>query len=202
MALQRKGFVTAILSLAATVASVVALAAQEAPICPSYGRPLAVNNEQVLHWKRTTPNQFRERANVKGVVTRVFPDKTGHEHFEIAIGKRYEDVLEVIYNTDFGAIPEVVPGMEIQACGDYITATAQSGPYPPSPSGAIIHWIHMNPSGKGHDPGFLMIDGELYGQDATNAGPGRRDLPRRKFPPKGKGQGRHEASFESAFYGR
>ena len=61
--------------------------------------------------------------------------------------------------------------MSIEACGDYITSTAQSGPYPPSPDGAILHWVHMNPAGRGHDAGFLAINGTLYGQDAANAGP-------------------------------
>lgn len=150
-------------------------AADQIPDCLAYGRPLPVNNSQVLHWRRTTPNQFRERGHIQGTITQIFADKSGHDHFEIQIGKQVDDVVEVIYNQDFGALPEVRAGMTVEACGDYITATAQSGPYPPSPSGAIIHWVHMNPSGRGHDPGFLAIDGTLYGQDAENAGP--RDRP-------------------------
>ncbi len=143
------------------------------PNCPAYGKNLEVNNQQALHWRRTTPNQFRERAHVKGNVVYIYPDRNGHEHFEIQIGREREDAIEVIYNSDFGALPDVREGMVVEACGDYITSTAQSGPYPPSPAGAIIHWIHMNPKGRGHEPGFLMIDGALYGQDAEHAGPGR-----------------------------
>ena len=139
------------------------------PTCLAYNRPLAINNEQILHWKRTTANQFRERGNVTGDVTRVFADASGHEHFEIQLTRHAEDNLEVIYNSDFGKIPEVKPGMKIQACGDFIVATAQSGPYPPSPSGAIIHWVHISPKPDRHPHGFLMIDGKLYGQDLTNA---------------------------------
>jgi hypothetical protein len=145
--------------------------ADMAPPCPAYGRELPVNNAQVLHWKRTTDNQFRERAHVSGRIVQVFSDRNGHDHFEIQIGKRDEDVIEVIYNQDFGRLPEPAIGMEVEACGDYITSTAQSGPYPPSPSGAIIHWLHMNPKGRGHEPGFLMMDGILYGMDVDNAGP-------------------------------
>ena len=37
----------------------------------------------------------------------------------------------------------------------HITSTAQSGPYPASPDGAILHWVHMNPQSKGHPPGLL-----------------------------------------------
>ncbi len=150
------------------------------PSCPAYGRELPVNNAQVLHWKRTTPNQFRERANITGTVVDVFPDTNGHEHFVIQIGRRAEDTIEVIYNKDFGAMPEPKIGAQVQACGDYITATARSGPYPPSPVGAIIHWVHMNPRGRGHDPGFVMMDGVLYGMDAENAGPRDRQPPRKK----------------------
>jgi hypothetical protein len=141
------------------------------PVCPAYGRALDINNQQVLHWKRTTPNQFRDRAHVRGPIVRVFPEKNGHEHFEIKLGKREIDTLEVIYNQDFGLNPEPKVGMMVQACGDYITSKAQSGPYPPSPSGAIIHWVHMNPAGRGHDPGFMVMDGIICGQDASNAGP-------------------------------
>lgn len=144
-------------------------AADEAPVCMAYKKPLAVNSDQVLHWKRTTQNQFQERGNVVGTVTQIFPDRSGHEHFEILIGRQAEDVIEVIYNSDFGKIPQVKVGDNVQACGDFIVATAQSGPYPPSPSGAIIHWIHKSPKPDRHPHGFLMINGTLYGQDLTNA---------------------------------
>ena len=148
------------------------------PPCLSYGRDLPINNQQVLHWKRTTPNQFRERAHVSGTIVQVFPDRNGHEHFVINIGKHGEDTIEVIYNQDFGPIPDPRIGMTVEACGDYITSTARSGPYPASPVGAIIHWVHANPSGRGHDPGFVVIDGKLCGQDAEGAGPRPRPRPR------------------------
>jgi len=154
--------------------SFIAVAADPTPVCLSYGKPLEVNNAQVLHWKRTTRNQFRERGNVQGKIVEIYSDKNGHDHFSVLIGRKQEDTIEFIYNQDFGALPDLREGMNVQACGDYITATAQSGPYPPSPDGAIIHWIHMNPKGRGHDPGFLMIDGRLYGQEIDKAGPRRR----------------------------
>jgi hypothetical protein len=143
-----------------------------APECPAYGHDLPLNNEQVLHWKRTTNNQFQERAHVEGQIVRLFPDATGHHHFEIQIGHGGADTIEVIYNEDFGKLPPLRKGVEVEACGDYITAKAQSGPYPPSPAGAIVHWVHANPDGKGHPPGFLVVDGALCGQDTQNAGPG------------------------------
>jgi hypothetical protein len=158
--------------------------ADQAPPCPAYGRNLPVNNRQVLHWKRTTENQFRERAHVEGRIVQIFPDRNDHEHFVIALGRNEEDVLEVIYNKDFGQLPTLREGMMVEACGDYITSTSRSGPYPASPAGAIIHWIHMNPKNRGHEPGFLMVEGRLYGDDASNAGP--------KRPPKSK-RSRHDS---------
>jgi hypothetical protein len=148
--------------------------ADEVPPCMGTGYELPVNNRQVLHWKRTTENQFRERAHVQGEIVEIYPDRNGHEHFVIALGRDQEDVLEVIYNQEFGALPELETGMVVEACGDYITSTAPSGPYPASPVGAIIHWVHFNPSNRGHESGFLVIDGKLYGTDVDNAGPGRR----------------------------
>lgn len=155
-----------------------AVYADNVPQCVAYGRELPVNNEQVLNWKRTTANQFQDRANVSGQVVRLFADRSSHAHFEIQIGPRQGDVLEVVYNLHFGAIPEVQLGMQVQACGDYITATAHTGKYPPSPSGAIIHWIHMNPKNRGHDHGWMMIDGVVYGNDYNEREDERRN-PRR-----------------------
>ena len=81
--------------------------ADQIPNCLSYGRPLPVNNDQVLHWMRTTANQFRERGHIQGTVTQVFADKTGHDHFEVQIGKNQGEAIEVIYNEDFGALPDI-----------------------------------------------------------------------------------------------
>ena len=160
------------------------------PECLAYGRHLPDNTQQVLHWKRTTSNQFQERGHVSGVVSAVYPDKNGHEHFQISMGRRAEDTLEIIYNSDFGQIPSVQIGMRVEACGDYITSTARSGPYPPSPDGAILHWVHMNPKGRGHDAGYLVLDGKLYGQEVDNAGPKNYPQPRPR-PPRRGGSGRH-----------
>ncbi len=136
----------------------------EVPTCMAKGQVLENNNEQVLIWKKSTANQFLARGHVSGTVTQLFPDHSGHNHFEILIGTGPDDTLEVIYNQSFGKLPAIHLGMEVEACGDYITSTAQSGSYAPSPDGAIIHWIHRNPSGHGHDSGYLAIDGVTYGQ--------------------------------------
>ena len=141
------------------------------PPCPDLDfRALPIINAQVLAWKQTEPNQFRKRARVRGRITQVLADKNGHRHFEIQIGPNENaDVIEVIYNSEFGALPPLAKGLDVEACGDFIVSTAQSGPYPPSPAGAIIHWVHMNPAHRGHPPGYLWIEGTFCGQDISRA---------------------------------
>jgi hypothetical protein len=145
--------------------------AASAPDCVDRGVALPIINDQVLHWKTSTPNQFMARARVAGPVTKVYPDHSGHHHFEIQLGAGPADFLEVIFNEAFGAVPAIHAGMQIEACGDYITSTAQSGPYPRSPDDAIIHWVHASPNPTRHPSGYLVIDGVLYGQDTGHAGP-------------------------------
>ena len=164
-----------ILSLSLTLAMAyvpASFAGDAIPVCPANGRPLAVNNDQVLNWKFGSPNQFRARGHIRGNVIRVYADHSGHDHFSIRIGQRPQDTVEVIYNQEFGDLPQqMAPGTTVEACGDFIVSNAPSGPYPASPDGAIIHWVHVNPSGQGHDSGYLVINGNLFGQDASHAGP-------------------------------
>jgi hypothetical protein len=183
------GFATALLVIGAVASPQLALADRssdrrqpeavnpvgiDAPDCVGEDQKrLSVDNGQVLTWKAKTPNQFKARALVQGEIVRVFPDRNDHNHFEIKIGPNAKDVLEVIYNHAFGDLRDTRVGMTVQACGDYITSIAQSGPYPASPSGAIIHWVHFNPREGAHPHGFVIIDGELFGDDVGKAG--RRD---------------------------
>jgi hypothetical protein len=165
--------VVGILSLAIFASQAMAVAADAVPECPASGMNLPVNNDTLLQWKRSLPNQTLRRGHVHGSIVQIFPDRNGHDHFMIQIGPNTDDTIEVIYNQDFGSVPDPQVGDNVEACGDFIVSTAQSGPYPPSPAGAIIHWIHRNPKGHGHESGFLMINGTLYGQDAEHAGPKR-----------------------------
>jgi len=138
------------------------------PECMAYHHSIPINNEQVLHFKRTTPNQFQERAHVRGTISRVYEDHSGHHHFELSLGSRPDSTIEVIYNEAFGRVPDAQIGMNVEACGDYITSIAPAGPYPESPDGAIIHWVHKNPKPYGHPSGFLVMDGRLCGQEVGN----------------------------------
>jgi hypothetical protein len=120
---------------------------------------LSVNNDEVLEWKRKTKAQYKDRALVKGTVVREIRSRSTHEHFEIRIGQGRTDVLEVVYNREFGELPAIQPGMQVEACGDYITVKN-------SPSGAIIHWVHYNPGdrdGGKHEHGYVVLDGVQYG---------------------------------------
>jgi hypothetical protein len=134
--------------------------------CMDRNLVLPINNQQVVSWKlnRAVPNGWKGRANVEGIVLGVFPDRNDHDHFVIQIGPNPNvDVIEVVYNSDFGALPNIQRGMRVHACGDYIKSVAQNGPYPPSPAGAIVHWVHQNPNGNGHEHGYLTIDNVMYG---------------------------------------
>jgi len=136
------------------------------PDCMKGSQRLNVNNEQMLQVKLTQKNQYTDRGNLSGTVTRVFDDRNSHDHFEINIGSRAQDVVEIIYNKEFGPITvNIQPGMRVQACGDFINSFAPAGRYPASPSGAIIHWLHLNPRNQGKEHGYLSIDGRLYGYD-------------------------------------
>jgi hypothetical protein len=141
------------------------------PDCVDRGVALPLNNEQVLQWKTSTQNQFLGRARVQGQILAVYPDHSGHHHFEIQLGNAKTDTLEVVFNESFGATPALHSGMQVEACGDYITSIAPAGRYPASPDGAIMHWVHASPNPTSHPSGYLVIDGTLYGQDTANAGP-------------------------------
>lgn len=144
----------------------------------SNGNEVQAGDDQVLQWESSTPNQFQARAHVSGPIVEIYPDHSGHAHFAIQIGSSSNDRLEVIYNLDFGSANPSM-GDDVEACGDYITSTAQSGPYPASPDGAIIHWVHSSPNPQKHPSGFLMINGQQYGNDIGNAGPKRYPQPHR-----------------------
>lgn len=124
-------------------------------------RSIPIENDQVLEWKKTTRNLFKDRTHVIGYVVKIYPDRNDHNHFSIQIGDGKSDTLEVVYNKDFGKLPALRLGDEVEACGDYITST-KAGKYPVSPDRAIIHWVH-SANKDFHQDGFLIINGVLYG---------------------------------------
>lgn len=142
-----------------------AFPAAGAPSClDNQNRPLVINNGHVLRLRESTQDQHKDRAFVQGVVTNIYSDRTGHNHFALNLDSHPAGDIEIIYNQDFGRLPAIVPGMTVVACGDYITAGPRSRL--PSPMGAIIHWVHYNPGdrdGGRHPHGFLYVNGQLFG---------------------------------------
>lgn len=142
------------------------------PGCEDFdGRPLQVNNRQVLEWKQSTKNQFKDRGYVTGVLVGVIQQRPSHLHLDVFLGETQSGTgkdsdIELIYNREFGDVNvnNLRPGMEVSACGDYITSNKDTPRYKASPLGAILHWIHKATGGT-HPSGFLMIDGQLYGAE-------------------------------------
>ena len=127
------------------------------------GEALPIDNARVIELKRTTRNQYKDRGFVQGTVTQLFKRKGDHSHFEIRIGTGAKDVIEIVFNRDFGN-PIVEAGDHVIACGDYITSYAKSGGYDASPSDALIHWVHENDRGGPHPDGFVIVNrAELHG---------------------------------------
>ena len=131
------------------------LARAATPECLANGHALAVNDSDVEQWEDSAANQFHSRAHVQGTIIQIFPDQTGHRHFSVQIGATAEDAVEVIYNQSFGALPSLVVGAKVEACGDYINDRS-------SPDKAILHWVHKSDT-PAHPSGYVAIDGRVYG---------------------------------------
>lgn len=134
------------------------------PDCISKGVPITVDNQAVIDMKTSTPNQYLARAHVSGVLNSIYKDQSGHNHFSVKIGSDSRDTIEVVYNFSFGKLPTLRVGMTIEACGDFINSFSPTSQYPVSPDGAIVHWVHKNPKPSGHESGYVVIDGVLFGQ--------------------------------------
>jgi hypothetical protein len=136
------------------------------PTClDEHSKVLEYNNEVVVRWVKSTPNQYKSRAHINGTVVKIYAMQSDHHHISVQIGNNVTEVIEVIYNEAFGKIVrEVEVGSTVQACGDYITSKAPHGPYRASPDGAILHWVHRSTKSS-HHHGYLMIDGILYGDN-------------------------------------
>ncbi len=173
-------FVRKVLSILVLVLSLSFLVAEKSlgfsensaniPACLNDQRqPIALDNQVVIQMKVSTPNSYRTRALVSGMVTKIYDDHSGHRHFALQIGPLPTNTLEVIYNEEFGRFPAFGVGSKVVACGDYITANKNTQ-YPASPDGAIIHWVHKAPSPDRHPSGYLVINGILTGQNIGDNG--------------------------------
>jgi hypothetical protein len=152
-----------IATIALFLLSLNLLAADTVPDCLSHGQVISIDNAKVLNWKSNTKNQYHDRGHVIGNLLYIYPDHSGHYHFQVQIGENNKDTIEVIYNENFGKIQKPELGSRFEACGDYITSNAPGAGQPASPDGAIIHWVHKSPNTKSHDSGYVVINGVLYG---------------------------------------
>lgn len=132
----------------------------QAPPCQDFeGNILPVNNAQVLYWKSNKPNQYLDRGHIKGIIGTVYKGKPSHDHFQAIMDNH--DTIEIIYNVSFGKLPAIKSGMTVEACGDFINSFASTPKYPPSPDGAILHWVHRSNNNK-HPHGYLRINETNY----------------------------------------
>lgn len=141
------------------------------PVCLDFSDEISVDNVRALKFKAEQKNGALTRAYLQGKVISN-PERQGsHDRFSISIGPKATDTVEVIYNKEFGAMPDVKVGEEVIVCGDFINSFAQTGRYPPSPDGAIIHWVHYNPGDRSaiHEHGFVQFGGDLVGFDQAPA---------------------------------
>ena len=145
-----------------------AFASAADPTCIGVGAAIPIDNARALELKNSNSGAAI-RANVAGKIDRIFNVQcnskgTCHDHFEIKLGPKDKDVLEVVYSNDFGDLPKLQVGDDVQACGDFINTSAPPKAGPASPSGAIIHWVHKSTC-MDHETGFVSVNGTLFGQD-------------------------------------
>jgi hypothetical protein len=129
------------------------------PACKDKKKNLEINSDMLLNYRDQMEAKFKTRGYAKGVLVRVMEDRQGHVHLEMDFDENLQtadDRVEVVYNTEFGALPDARPGDQLVVCGDFIV-----DPY--SPLKAVIHWLHFSPKKQAHDDGFLAINGVVYG---------------------------------------
>ena len=151
----------------------LALATDAIPPCEVHSSLLPIDNANALHLEKTTANQYTTQAHVEGLITTVYPNRNGHNHFAIQLGDDASQGIEVVYSIAFGALPQLTPGMKVEACGEFINSDAPTSQYPASPMGAIIHWVHTNlkQGANAHPSGFIVIDGALFGEKVGKSSP-------------------------------
>lgn len=129
-------------------------------ICKSGDDVLPFNEGQVIEWLSSKgQKRFISRAHIQGIIVRMIEDRQNHIHLEVDMDTDLNtktDRVEVIFNTNFGTLPQFRPNDPIIACGDFVLDKY-------SPLKGVIHWLHLNPKNKGHEHGFLVINGVMVG---------------------------------------
>ena len=133
-------------------------------------------NTWVMKWLKIGERKCRMRAMVKGVVVNRFDDSTGHRNYEFDLDNDGRGDLTLVYQNEFGTLPDVAPGTTVVACGDFIKDDSiqhKDGRTITLPG--LIHWVHSNDGARDHGTclhpdGFLNINGVNYGVSPPGKG--------------------------------
>ncbi|MGK5086621.1 hypothetical protein WDW86_03615, partial [Bdellovibrionota bacterium FG-2] len=103
------------------------------PVCMGKGSPLPIDNARALELKKSN-SADPVRANVAGKIEHIFMTQcnskgTCHDHFEIKIGPKEDDVLEVIYSDSLrGRAPEPLgPTLSVSSIAKPLSETTPLG---------------------------------------------------------------------------
>lgn len=127
--------------------------------CLDKKEPLQIDNNKAINIKLFQGHGFKTRAYLKGIAIQEIKKSQGHTHIEVDLNLSSEDnddQIELIFNNQYGVLPEIKGGEEIVMCGDYIVDHY-------SKNKAIIHWVHKSPNQKKHNHGFIIINNVVYG---------------------------------------
>ena len=125
---------------------------------------VAVNNSDVLQWLLSGSGWHR--AMVTGVVVKRLPDQTGHAHFLVDLNGDGKSDIEIIHQSDFGAVQGIAPGANVAVCGDFLKQGMDGVK-------GFIHWTHCNPGTRepDHPQGWVSVNGSVYGTTAPSGEP-------------------------------
>jgi len=100
----------------------------------------------------TVPAQIDTRATVTSVPTYFFGTHTRAEHEEF-LAQTAAGPIQVVDNVDLAPRVPVLPGDQIEVCGEMVHDPGKSVP--------IVHWTHHDPAHK-HPDGFIRYRGRVY----------------------------------------
>jgi hypothetical protein len=120
---------------------------------------LQIDNNKAVNIKLFQEHGFKTRAYLKGFAIKETENRQGHTHIEVDLNLSSEDnddQIELIFNNQYGDLPDIKGGEEVIMCGDYIVDHY-------SKNKAVIHWVHKSPNQKKHNHGFIIINNVVYG---------------------------------------
>ena len=128
--------------------------------CVKFGNVLSINNLEILKLKATSDDGTAAGAYVKGTFLKAYATADLGPHFQMKIGPRSYDTLEVYYS-DETKLPRIKKGDHVIVCGRYTTNKNGFLENPKSPDGAYLTQTGTAWSPYAED-GFIIIRGHLY----------------------------------------